>query len=490
LTDGKQYLQIAKGKQLYSKGGNDAAPTFQPQGRPTNEEFIIEHRAASQHRETNGKEWLGITLPQGTAGFVPKDDIHLITSHDREQLGYKIVREENENADGFIDAEQMPEFFRQLHRDIDAKGTADGKVSVAELQSAQGDPVLRQRWGKLIAYHPTEWQAKSDQPKWQRLHELMKESPEMLRHECERIDNLVFWDELGYAMQVALPKLIYHFHPIEFVESLIHKNCACNRSITKEELKKISPSSSDNSIDEHLESINDGFSRFGITKCREKSHFLAQALHESGGLKFTSEIGGASAPYAPWYGRGLIQLTLKANYVAYENYIGADVTSSTECIGKLASPPHCALSAFWFYKIHKNLDAIAIEDDFIKLTAKINGGFNGYNDRMAYFFRAAKVLHGEHLSILEKTGEYLFTDSAIYGERIYSFGWGLWHDPESTRHGVTKSKAEALQGYRRARDLIMQTPFPVSQNNNKIYGVSYENLPAFINARIQALSER
>ena len=223
LTDGKQYLQIASGQQLYSKGGTEAAPTFLPQGRPTTQAFIIEQREASQHREANGKEWFGVTLHTGNRsleGFVAKDEVQCLTAHDREKLGFKIIREENENADGLIDVEQMPEFFRQLHRDIDAKGKADGQVTTAELQAAQRDPALRQRWMKLIAYHPTEWQAKSHHPKWQSLKELLKESPEVLRHESERIDHLVFWDELTEATGVALPKQIYHFHPLEFIRSV------------------------------------------------------------------------------------------------------------------------------------------------------------------------------------------------------------------------------------------------------------------------------
>ena len=79
---------------------------------------------------------------------------------------------------------------------------------------------FRDRWSKLIGYHPTEWQAKSSAPKWQRLDELLKDVPEVLRHEKERIDNLVFWDELAGAMQVALPKQIHHFHPLGLIDSL------------------------------------------------------------------------------------------------------------------------------------------------------------------------------------------------------------------------------------------------------------------------------
>jgi hypothetical protein len=137
----------------------------------------------------------------------------------------------------------MPKFFQELYREIDQLGDKNGKVTPAELQSALRDPALRERWSKLIAYHPTEWQAKSNEPKWSVLEDLLRENyeaikkqsgssniqlinnllnstRELFRHEKERIDNLVFWNELERAMQVTLPKQVYHFHPISFIEAM------------------------------------------------------------------------------------------------------------------------------------------------------------------------------------------------------------------------------------------------------------------------------
>ncbi|MCV5209327.1 chitinase, partial [Escherichia coli] len=78
----------------------------------------------------------------------------------------------------------------------------------------------------------------------------------------------------------------------------------------------------------YLYDINAGFIRFGMTTCREKAHFLAQIIHESGYFRYTKEINGESASYSPWYGRGLIQVTGESNYTAYGEYINEDVTSS------------------------------------------------------------------------------------------------------------------------------------------------------------------
>ena len=52
------------------------------------------------------------------------------------------------------------------------------------------------------------------------------------------------------------------------------------------------------------------------------AHFFAQCIEESGYLQFVVEGGGASASYAPWFGRGLIQLTHLGNYQEYGRFRG------------------------------------------------------------------------------------------------------------------------------------------------------------------------
>jgi predicted chitinase len=52
------------------------------------------------------------------------------------------------------------------------------------------------------------------------------------------------------------------------------------------------------------------------------AHFLAQVLEETGLLRLMKEGGGETRYYAPYYGRGIIQLTFAANYRIYGNYRG------------------------------------------------------------------------------------------------------------------------------------------------------------------------
>ncbi|CDL85786.1 hypothetical protein [Xenorhabdus cabanillasii] len=182
-------------------------------------------------------------------------------------------------------------------------------------------------------------------------------------------------------------------------------------------------------------------------------------------------------------------MTFEGNYTAYGNYIGEDVTSSAENRDKLLSPPHSVLSAFWFYKIYKNVFDSAEDDDFNTVTALINGGFNGYNDRLDYLKTAIRVLKAEHLNQLLENERFEFISSSIYNYKIYSFAWGLWHDPNiPTRRGTTKDRDEALRGYERVQTLITENPFRTeAQLNRKMYGIKNRDVSNYINERIAAL---
>ncbi|HBH5322514.1 TPA: chitinase, partial [Escherichia coli] len=283
---------------------------------------------------------------------------------------------------------------------------------------------------------------------------------------------------------------VWHFHPVVFLDAINSKSvCACNRDITLDELKKVAPAVSEGLLKRYLYDINAGFIRFGMTTCREKAHFLAQIIHESGYFRYTKEINGESASYSPWYGRGLIQVTGESNYTAYGEYINEDVTSSDSARDKLISSPHCVLSAFWYFNIFKRINEDAKNDDFNKITAVINGGYNHYDERLSIFNKLVTSLAAEHLNQKAMNDDFLFDDSDVYDNKVYALGWGIWHDPDSSRRGTIKSNEEALKGYRRAKELIDLHPFPQEgrEGDRKVYGIEKRNISTFVERRITEL---
>ncbi len=87
-------------------------------------------------------------------------------------------------------------------------------------------------------------------------------------------------------------------------------------------------------------------------------------------------------------GRGLIQITGRANYAACGEALGLDLINQPTL---LELPQHAAMSAAWFWSM-KDLNTLADKGDFVKITRRINGGLNGQADRQGLYDKALKVL--------------------------------------------------------------------------------------------------
>jgi len=131
-----------------------------------------------------------------------------------------------------------------------------------------------------------------------------------------------------------------------------------------------------------------------------QAHFLAQVGHESGELRFREEIasgeqyngrvdlGNTEPDDGPRFkGRGLIQLTGRANYRAYGTAIGVDLLSDNQWTRVATDADLAADVACWFWQT-RGLNPLADNDDVEAITRKINGGTNGIEDRRRQLARA------------------------------------------------------------------------------------------------------
>lgn len=140
--------------------------------------------------------------------------------------------------------------------------------------------------------------------------------------------------------------------------------------------------------------------------------FIATIGHESMQFTRTRELGG-NAYFTEHYewradlgntqpgdgarfcGRGDIQYTGRYNYVAltrrlrlrYGESVVPDFVATPEALEQL---PWAVASACDFWYEH-GLSAIAIRPDFKAVTKKVNGGLNGWEDRLLLYTRALRV---------------------------------------------------------------------------------------------------
>ena len=172
-------------------------------------------------------------------------------------------------------------------------------------------------------------------------------------------------------------------------------------SLTASLLMGIMPAGAPSKITAFAPMLLSGMLERGIDTRLRQAHFLAQIGHESMSLVYTEELASGEAYEGRadlgntqpgdgkrFKGRGLIQLTGRANYQAYGAAIGRDLTSDNADPTVVATDPKLAADvACWFWQTH-HINAEADADDVVGVTRKINGGTNGLSDREAYLARA------------------------------------------------------------------------------------------------------
>ncbi len=151
---------------------------------------------------------------------------------------------------------------------------------------------------------------------------------------------------------------------------------------------------------------------FAIETPARVAAFVAQLAHESGQFLFMEEIWGptpAQRRYEPvstlaatlgntesgdgkrFKGRGPIQITGRANYRRFGDLLGVDLVSDPA----RAAHPELAFriaGLFWSKKGLSELADRATDEAFREITRRINGGFNGLDDRRKFYAVARAVL--------------------------------------------------------------------------------------------------
>ena len=87
-------------------------------------------------------------------------------------------------------------------------------------------------------------------------------------------------------------------------------------------------------------------------------------------------------------GRGLMQLTGRANYAEFSKAMNQDFIAQPQLVGHI---PFAIWVAGWFWDDH-HLNKYADRDDLEQVTCGVNGGYNDLEDRRRYLEKAKSVL--------------------------------------------------------------------------------------------------
>jgi len=173
------------------------------------------------------------------------------------------------------------------------------------------------------------------------------------------------------------------------IKTLVESKPVCLVSLTQ--FTNCFKSASEVDRDKYFIPLNQALREFSINTSLRIAHFFAQIAHESGNLRYSQEIASGAAYEGRkdlgniqagdgkrFKGRGLIQLTGRANYYSYGNVLGLNLVAQPD----LAASPYISARIAGLYWQSNGLNELADRRDIHKITRRINGGYNGLSDRL------------------------------------------------------------------------------------------------------------
>lgn len=175
--------------------------------------------------------------------------------------------------------------------------------------------------------------------------------------------------------------------------------------LLEEDLLAIMPRAK-HKIPHFIDAINETLEEFEINTELRAAAFLAQIAVESGELRYTKEIWGPTKQQLKYegrldlgntepgdgfkyMGRGLIQITGRANYKACGEGLRVTLLEYPE---KLEELPLCVKSAGWYWK-SRGLNELADDGEIKAITKRVNGGYTHLAERTAYYDKAIETLY-------------------------------------------------------------------------------------------------
>ena len=474
------FLYVARGSQLYSVLKDEVVELEKSKVEIMVPLADVAKQTVKKKTDKTGKDYYNVqpylySLPQkNKEGGIYVDESHLthgllfpgVNIFNQSGNGLCIFKHplhQNIDPKSDLTIEQKNELdpmFKSMMDELDLEKDKNAAVSfeAGKLKDLLLSPVQQRRLTGIVAKHDSEWK-KTRAADFKQVCDVYRNHGKEDR--ATRIVKRV--EDLSIKLEVDefnTDKQAYYLHPLGMIGWLsAQKDCI----LTKEQLSLLSGNSLG---DKYIDYINNDRYKFNINNCMDLGHFLAQMLHESGNFVYLKEIGGNSLKakkYWPFIGRGLIQITHKHNYKKYGDFVGEDFISSDLAMNKLESTEHSIKSAFWYW-MDRKLSKWGNKDDLIWITIKVNGGLNGYNDRLDKLRKFKKIK--EHANI---SGHYDFKDSEAYNTLLGAYAWGMWHDPAKKHlHGTVKNADLAKEGYSRTLELIKQGHVV---KENKIYGI-------------------
>lgn len=220
-------------------------------------------------------------------------------------------------------------------------GLCTDEAVIALAQASDEDSKKKLR--RLICKHPSEWDASDLATRYAGLRE-----PDQPLHEDEswslfeqHVKKLAFWAEAGLPQ-----RSVWHFHPLQFIRHFRRCGWLSAREFVQllpqhavrtqqhggqtqvlwEPVPAVNANPERNPVlRDHRVPLNKTMRKHGIDTPMRQACFFGNAVQETSWLGSLAEYAGSRLWYAPWYGRGFLQLTNPGNYCDYWAWRGREV---------------------------------------------------------------------------------------------------------------------------------------------------------------------
>jgi predicted chitinase len=172
--------------------------------------------------------------------------------------------------------------------------------------------------------------------------------------------------------------------------------------ISKQQLASIWICSPEMIKDQEVVELNECLHQFDVTTRSRLRHFLSQTAHESGGGRYKKELasgwdyedradlGNTQPGDGPRFkGAGYIQLTGRANYQDFANFIQDPAVM--QGVDYVADRYPFNSAGFWWQ--NNQMNQLCDSNASVKsVTLRVNGGTNGLEDREMYYHRCVTAI--------------------------------------------------------------------------------------------------
>lgn len=206
---------------------------------------------------------------------------------------------------------------------------------------------VQEKLAKTICKFPTEWAKDEVRKRWAWTRETGNPCmPYPLEDETDFTEmadfaqKLCFWEELPAEDKSRLTTRHWHFHPREFIKHF--RMCGW---LSEPEFKQLLPQfvmrldrnrvllwepirlngDRNTTIANHRTPLNHALRKWGVDTPLRRATFFGNSVQETQWWALLAEGSGSTLWYAPWYGRGFLQLTNPGNYIDYWRYRGRTV---------------------------------------------------------------------------------------------------------------------------------------------------------------------